>query len=76
MTVLKYYSYIVIANVILSWLVAFNVLNTQNRFHGILFGDYLSTCKVLIFLSSLLKVALHVLNLPQNLMPIYVPMTK
>ena len=32
MTILKYYSYVVIANVIISWLVAFNVLNTQNRF--------------------------------------------
>ena len=30
--ILKFYSYIVIANVIISWLVAFNVLNTQNRF--------------------------------------------
>ena len=30
--ILKIYSYIVIANVIISWLVAFNVLNTQNRF--------------------------------------------
>ena len=29
---LKLYSYIVIINVIISWLVAFNVLNTQNRF--------------------------------------------
>ena len=29
---LKLYSYIVIANVIISWLIAFNVLNTQNRF--------------------------------------------
>ncbi len=29
---LKIYSYVVIANVIISWLVAFNVLNTQNRF--------------------------------------------
>ena len=29
--ILKLYSYIVIANVIISWLVAFNVLNTQNR---------------------------------------------
>ena len=28
----KLYSYLVIANVIISWLVAFNVLNTQNRF--------------------------------------------
>ena len=32
MTVLKYYSYVVIANVVLSWLVAFNVINTSNRF--------------------------------------------
>ena len=31
-TILKYYSYIVIANVVISWLIAFNVLNTQNRF--------------------------------------------
>ena len=30
--ILKLYSYIVITNVIISWLVAFNVLNTQNRF--------------------------------------------
>ena len=30
--ILELYSYIVIANVIISWLVAFNVLNTQNRF--------------------------------------------
>ena len=30
--ILKLYSYIVIANVVISWLVAFNVLNTQNRF--------------------------------------------
>jgi len=31
-TLLKYYSYIVIANVVISWLVAFNILNTGNRF--------------------------------------------
>ena len=30
--ILELYYYIVIANVIISWLVAFNVLNTQNRF--------------------------------------------
>ena len=30
--ILKLYSYIVIVNVLLSWLIAFNVLNTQNRF--------------------------------------------
>ena len=30
--ILKLYSYVVIANVILSWLIAFNILNTQNRF--------------------------------------------
>ena len=30
--VLKLYSYVVIANVIISWLIAFNILNTNNRF--------------------------------------------
>ena len=30
--ILKLSSYVVIANVVISWLVAFNVLNTQNRF--------------------------------------------
>ena len=29
---LKLYSYVVIMNVIISWLIAFNILNTQNRF--------------------------------------------
>ena len=29
---LKLYSYVVIANVIISWLIAFNILNTHNRF--------------------------------------------
>ena len=34
---LNIYKWIVIANVIISWLVAFNVLNTQNRFvHSVL----------------------------------------
>ncbi len=30
--ILKLYSYVVIANVIVSWLIAFNILNTQNKF--------------------------------------------
>ena len=30
--ILKLYSYVVIANVVISWLIAFNILNTQNRF--------------------------------------------
>ena len=30
--VIKLYCYVVIANVVISWLVAFNVLNTSNRF--------------------------------------------
>ena len=30
--ILKLYSYVIIANVLVSWLVAFNILNTQNRF--------------------------------------------
>tara|TARA_B100001113_G_scaffold342732_1_gene329250 strand:- start:1371 stop:1664 length:294 start_codon:yes stop_codon:yes gene_type:complete len=29
--ILKLYSYVVIANVVISWLVGFNVLNTSNR---------------------------------------------
>ena len=29
---LKLYSYVVIANVVISWLIAFNVLNKSNRF--------------------------------------------
>ena len=29
--ILKLYSYVVIANVIISWLIPFNILNTQNR---------------------------------------------
>ena len=32
MTFLKFYGWIVIANVIISWLIAFNVLNTNNAF--------------------------------------------
>ena len=30
--ILKLYSFIVIANLVISWLIAFNVLNTSNRF--------------------------------------------
>ena len=30
--ILKLYSYVVLANVIISWLISFNILNTQNRF--------------------------------------------
>ena len=30
--ILKLYSYVVLVNVVISWLVAFNILNTQNRF--------------------------------------------
>ena len=29
---LKLYYYVVLANVVISWLVSFNILNTQNRF--------------------------------------------
>ena len=29
--ILKIYTYVVIANVVISWLIAFNVLNTSNR---------------------------------------------
>ena len=30
--ILKLYSYVVLANVIISWLVSFNIINTQNKF--------------------------------------------
>ncbi|MDA7770468.1 YggT family protein [Candidatus Pelagibacter sp.] len=30
--ILKLYSYVVIANVVISWLVSFNIINNQNRF--------------------------------------------
>ncbi len=32
LTVLEFYTYIIFASVILSWLVAFQVVNTRNRF--------------------------------------------
>ena len=30
--ILKIYTYVVIANVVISWLITFNILNTSNRF--------------------------------------------
>ena len=30
--ILKIYTFVVIANVVISWLIAFNILNTSNRF--------------------------------------------
>jgi len=30
--ILKIYTYVVITNVVISWLIAFNILNTSNRF--------------------------------------------
>ena len=46
--ILKLYSYVVIANVIISWLIAFNVLNTQNRFvYSILEFSYRLTDPIL-----------------------------
>ena len=47
--ILKLYSYVVIANVIISWLIAFNILNTQNRFvYSILELTYRLTDRFLI----------------------------
>ena len=47
--VLKLYSYVVIANVLVSWLIAFNILNTQNRFvYSILELSYRLTEPLLI----------------------------
>ncbi len=46
--ILKLYSYVVIVNVIISWLVAFNILNTQNRFvYSILEFSYKLTDPIL-----------------------------
>ena len=46
--ILKLYSYVVIINVIVSWLIAFNILNTQNRFvYSILEFSYRLTDPIL-----------------------------
>ena len=46
--VLKLYSYVVIVNVVVSWLIAFNILNTQNRFvYSILEFSYRLTNPIL-----------------------------
>ena len=53
--ILKLYSYVVIANVVISWLVAFNVLNTQNRFiYSILEMTYRLTDPILNKIRSFL----------------------
>jgi len=53
--ILKLYSYVVIANVVISWLVAFNVLNTQNRFvYSILEMTYRLTAPILNKIRSFL----------------------
>ena len=53
--ILKFYSYIVIANVVISWLVAFNILNTQNRFvYSILEMTYRLTDPILNKIRSFL----------------------
>ena len=53
--ILKLYSYVVIANVIISWLIAFNVLNTSNRFvYSLLDVSYKLTAKPLNFIRNYL----------------------
>ena len=47
--ILKLYSYVVVANVLISWLIAFNVLNTRNRFvYAILELTYRLTDPILV----------------------------
>ena len=47
--ILKLYSYVVIVNVLISWLIAFNVLNTQNKFvYSVLELTYRLTDPILI----------------------------
>ena len=49
--ILKLYSYVVIANVVVSWLVAFNILNTSNRFvYSVLDVSYKLTSPPLNFI--------------------------
>ena len=53
--ILKLYSYVIIANVVISWLIAFNVLNTQNRFvYSILEMTYRLTSPLLNKIRSFL----------------------
>jgi len=53
--ILKLYTYVIIANVIISWLIAFNVLNTQNRFvYSILETTYRLTNPILNKIRSFL----------------------
>ena len=53
--ILKLYSYVVIANVVISWLVAFNVLNTSNRFvYSVLDISYKLTAPPLNFIRRFL----------------------
>ena len=56
--IIKLYTYVVIANVVISWLVAFNILNTTNRFvYSILEFTYRLTDPILnkirVFLPNL-----------------------
>ena len=55
--IIKLYSYVVIANVVISWLVAFNILNTSNRFvYSILEFTYRLTDPIL---NKILKLYLY-----------------
>ena len=55
MTFLKFYSWIIIANVIISWLIAFNVLNTNNAFiYNVLDFTHRLTGPILIKIRSFL----------------------
>ena len=53
--ILKIYTYVVIANVVISWLIAFNVLNTSNRFvYSVLDVSYKLTDPPLNFITRYL----------------------
>ena len=46
--ILKLYSYVVLTNIVISWLVSFNILNTQNRLvYSILDFTYRATNPIL-----------------------------
>ena len=62
--IIKLYSYVVIANVVISWLVAFNILNTSNRFvYSILEFTYRLTDPILNKIRSFYQTWVHLTSL-------------
>ena len=67
--ILKLYSYVVVANVVISWLIAFNVLNTGNRFvYAILEFTYRLTDPILVKIRRFLPNLGSLDILPNNIL--------